>query len=80
MAIGAGILLVAIGILVWLLLNPVLGIILTVIGVAAVLLSFAAVGPFARRRETIIVRDRDSRAVRETVPERERETIREERF
>ena len=65
-----GLILIAIGLLVAVLLSPVLGIIVLVLGLAAVAMSFSGFGPGPARRTTIIERDR--RPVT-----RERETIRE---
>lgn len=65
-----GLILIALGLLVALLLNPVLGIIVLVLGIAAAAMSFGGFGPAASRRTTIIESDR--RPVT-----RERETIRE---
>ena len=68
--LGPGLALVAIGLLVALLLNSTLGIIVLVLGIAAVAMSFAPWGPRTSRHTTIIERER--RPVT-----RERETIRE---
>lgn len=70
---GPGLALVAIGLLVALLFNTTLGIIVLVLGIAAVAFSFTSWGPGATRHTTIIERDR--RPV-----SRERETIRETRL
>ena len=71
--LGPGIALIAIGLLVALLVNSTLGIIVLILGLAAVALSFSSWGPGRTRHTTII--ERDSRPVT-----RERETIREERL
>ncbi len=68
--LGPGLALVAIGLLVALLLNTTFGIIVLVLGIAAVAMSFGRWGPRSSRHTTIIERDR--RPVT-----RERETIRE---
>lgn len=68
---GPGLALVAIGLLVALLLNTTLGIIVLILGVAAVAMSFSGAGPWGTRRHTTII-ERDRRPVT-----RERETIRE---
>lgn len=68
--LGPGLALVAIGLLVALLVNTTLGIIVLVLGIAAVAMSFGQWGPRRSRHTTIIERDR--RPVT-----RERETIRE---
>ncbi len=73
MYIGAGIFLIAIGVLLAMFLSSTLGIIFIVLGVLAILLSFIGVGPFASTRREVIV-ERDRRPVtteRETVRERE---------
>ena len=68
---GGGLALVAIGLLVALLVNTTLGIIVLVLGVAAVAMSFSGAGPWGARRHTTII-ERERRPVT-----RERETIRE---
>lgn len=68
--LGPGLALVAIGLLVALLLNSTLGIIVLILGIAAIAMSFSSWGPGRSRHTTIIERDR--RPVT-----RERETIRE---
>ena len=68
---GPGLALVAIGLLVALLLNTTLGIIVLILGVAAVALSFSGAGPWGSRRHPTIL-ERERRPVT-----RERETIRE---
>lgn len=70
--IGPGLALIAVGLLVALLLNSTLGIIVLIIGIAAVALSFTGAGPFASRRHTTIIeRDRPVRRERETIRETE---------
>lgn len=71
--LGPGLALIAIGLLVALLLNTTLGIIVLVLGVAAVAFSFGPWAP-ARTTHTTII-ERDWRPV-----ERERETVRETRL
>lgn len=71
--LGPGLALIAIGLLVALLLNTTLGIIVLVLGVAAVAFSFGPWGPGRTTHTTIIERDRTPAA-------RERETIRETRL
>lgn len=71
--LGPGLALIAIGLLVALLLNTTLGIIVLVLGVAAVAFSFGPWAPGRTTHTTIIERDR--RPV-----ERERETVRETRL
>ena len=68
---GGGLALVAIGLLVALLVNTTLGIIVLVLGVAAVAMSFSAGAPWGARRHTTVI-ERERRPVT-----RERETIRE---
>jgi hypothetical protein len=69
--IGAGIVLIAVGILVWMLASATIGIILVVIGALGIILSFAVPGPWGPRggrREVIIERERP--VERERVVER----------
>lgn len=67
-----GLALIAVGLLVALLLNSTLGIIILIIGIAAVALSFTGAGPFtSRRHTTVIERERPVRRERETVRETE---------
>ena len=83
MGIGAGIVLIGVGILVWMLASSTIGIILVVVGALAIVLSFFVPGPWASsgRREVIIERERPvererivERPVRtERVVERDRE-------
>lgn len=68
---GPGLVLIAVGLLIALLVNSTLGIIVLILGVAAVALSFSGFGPFGTSRHTTII-ERDHRPVT-----RERETIRE---
>lgn len=69
---GPGLALIAVGLLVALLLNSTLGIIVLIIGIAAVALSFTGTGPFASRRHTTIIeRDRPVTRERETIRETE---------
>lgn len=70
--LGPGLALVAIGLLVALLVNSTLGIIVLVLGIAAIALSFSSWGPRRSTHTTIIERDRPVT--------RERETIRETRL
>lgn len=68
---GGGLALVAIGLLVALLVNTTLGIIVLVLGIAAIAMSFSGAGPWGARRHTTVI-ERERRPVT-----RERETIRE---
>lgn len=69
--LGPGLALVAIGLLVALLLNTTLGIIVLILGIAAVAMSFSGWGPARSRHTTIVERDRPVTRERETIRETE---------
>lgn len=69
--IGPGLALVVIGLLVALLLNATLGIIVLVLGIAAVAMSFGPWSPRSSRHTTIIERERPVTRERETIRETE---------
>jgi len=68
---GPGLVLIVVGLLLALLVNSTLGIIILILGLAAVAMSFSGWGPWGSSRHTTII-ERDRRPVT-----RERETIRE---
>jgi FtsZ-interacting cell division protein ZipA len=68
--IGAGIVLIAVGILVWMLASAAIGIILVVIGALAIVLSFAVPGPWAARGRREVIIERERPVERERVVER----------
>ena len=74
---GIGIVLIAVGVMLAIFANLTLGVILMVVGALALVLGFAAPGPWGRRRTVIVERERP--VEREVVRERpvEREVVRE---
>jgi hypothetical protein len=74
--IGAGIVLIAVGILVWMLASSTIGIILVVVGVLGIVLSFAVPGPWGPRGRREVIIEREQPVERERVVERPARTER----
>jgi hypothetical protein len=74
--IGAGIVLVAVGILVWMLASTTIGIILVVVGALGIALSFAMAGPWSARPRRDVIIERERPVERERVVERPASTER----